>query len=699
VVEDLDGLEQAVNAIAQLPLGDPSRAAARTISVEFLADHGGRALERGDLGEAIQALSLAVSLWRPAELRAATPAPAVSALATALYRAVAPRGSESEALLALAARQQFGAPAQRAEVVERWALVEGWVVRNGEFADEPVLRHEELEELLERVAVELPSPFVVQRLADLYVARHGAAKAAARSTSEAGAAARHRVDVTGYLLIRLYLRADDPQGAIAALARIELDPPTRRLAKFVGDAARPQPTPTSLLALARQFMPDAEAGLPPAFDRQGWAIVEQLARRAITDHPDDAFSQLLLAQALIRDGLLDAAVAALRRAIELRPELFEAWTMLAQLQHEALERLAARDPGRAQAELSAIAAFHAGAAKRWRGRALQPTLARSTYVVARGLYEAGEVAPAEALLTEASAAQAIPEVIELQATIARKRGDGQRAASAYRELVELPHAGPLDALEWEVRGRQGLAELAAEQGDAARARELASAALRAINELVVRPELGDDVRADLLIQRGRLLYRVGDRALALRDFADASAMQPSDPGMFADPLLFLLNFGEPADARAVYRAAMERDDVPAALKVYFSLWIDDLAQRAGDGGDGEAAKFLASYRGERWPERLAAHARGDVSYAELLAAASDPGERAEAHFYEGLRRARAGDEPGARGLFEQVLASELMSFFEYDLALQRLGSPRRAAPPSPASAAAGRDAATSERRR
>src|SRR5690606_32004598 len=192
-----------------------------------------------------------------------------------IYVAAARRGNEAPALFAAAIEQQFGDDKVRARAIANWTEIEGWVVRNSPFSDEPVLRHEQLEESLEEIAADFPAPFVVQRLTDLYVARYEAAIEVAGSSEnlDLGLAARHRAEVTGYLMTRLYLRADDFDGAGEALARVELDMPTRKLMEYLDGARNATKSARPLLELARQFLPD-DADMPdnisPTFLTQGW---------------------------------------------------------------------------------------------------------------------------------------------------------------------------------------------------------------------------------------------------------------------------------------------------------------------------------------------------------------------------------------------------------------------------------------------
>ena len=285
-VDNLDHFAIGLNQFALLPLDHPRRESFRGTLLDYLVRYIDKTLREDRPEEAANALQFAATLWRPVELRGPRRVePGLAAAAHRIYAAAAKRGSEGPALFAISIEQQFGDDATRARAVTTWTEIEGWLTRNGSFSDEPVLRHEELEGAIEDTAARFPSPFVVQRLADLYVARYEAAIEASSSSDnpELGVAAKHRAEVTGYLLTRLYLRADDFDGAIKALGRVELDIPTRKLVEFLDSARGKQKTAGPLLTLAAQFIPDEDEDtgqIPPAFITQGWGIVENLARRA-----------------------------------------------------------------------------------------------------------------------------------------------------------------------------------------------------------------------------------------------------------------------------------------------------------------------------------------------------------------------------------------------------------------------------------
>lgn len=666
-VDSLDDFELALNRYAELAPGSSARADQRSQLLTFLAGYGSARLASGDEGEAIQALRYGAALFAPGELRDdELDAEALAPVASGVYRVTARRGAETPSLLALAVLQRFGDDAARKRAVEEWRTLEEWVVRNGPYAADPLLRHEELERALEDVAAVFPSPFVVKRLADLYVARYeGAAKL---REVDAGSATRRRLEITGYLLMRLYLRADDVDGARAAMARVELDMPVAKLRTLMEDAFKNRRTPTALLAFAEQFAPEPGANPDDPYTVQGWGIVDVLSRRAVELHPKDAYAHLLRARSLRQAGLGRAAIAHLRRCIELKEDVFAAWQELARLEQRELERLAARDARAAALRLPAIERMHARAIQLWSDRPVRPGLSEAYFTVAEGLYEAGEADRAVTLLRRSVKLEPGPTSLDLLGTIALKQSNLPEAQARYEDLANLAYDNPVTQLQWEARARQQLGEIALRRGDAAESMRHIRMALRHTNELLARP--GEDVgdRAARLVERGKLLFYLGDTELAMADFARAAELAPGDVKVYTDPLIAVVSHGYYDQARTIYRRAMARAEVSPTLKLYFSLWLDELGHRQGHVLEPEAEQFLASYHGDAWLELLAQHARGRIAFSELEHAARDRGHKAEAYFYEALRRWRAGDRDSSRALLRKVIDTGMMGFFEYDMA-------------------------------
>jgi tetratricopeptide (TPR) repeat protein len=683
-IENLDGFEAALNRYVVLEDDHPSRTAYRQVLAGFLLGYIDDALSEDNEVEAVAALRYAVGLYTPSELRSAGPAPELARRARALYRLTARRGAERPSLLMLAVEQQFGDEPARKRALNDWEALENWIVRNGPYSTEPLLRHEELERSLEEVSAVLPSPFVTKRLADLYVARYEAARPSRSHGRGLANAAARRMEITGYLIIRAYLRADDFEGAVAALERVELDPPIAKLAEIMRDAMVPRRSALPLLGLAEQFIPEADADPSQAYVQQGWGIADVIARRAVRSFPKDPFAHLLRARCLANDGLDEAAIVHLRKTLALKEDVFDAWEALASLEQRHLQQLARSSPEKAAARLAELEKLHARAVKLWSDRPIQPGLSEAYYTVAQGLYEIGEVDRAESLLERSLGIEPVADSLDLLGTIAFKRARLDQAQSRFESLASLPHTSDAAALRWEARARQQLGEIALRRGDTAGSTKYMRMALRHTNDLLARPAAGSDERAARHVERGKLLFYLGDVDLAMEDFRRASAIAPGNVKAYADPLRYVVSHGYYEEARSIFGRALAQPELSPTLKLYFVLWMKDLAVRQNQPEDPELDAFLRDYKGSGWDLELARHARGETTFDDLLARAGDRGERAEAYFYEGLRLYRTGSPSKGKRLLEQVLDTQMMGFFEYDMAQTYLGwgeVPRRARPP------------------
>jgi len=677
-ITNLDEFAAHTNDFALLSLDHPQREALRQRLLDYLIDYLDRSASTEHFEEATTALNFITDLYAPQELRSAPhrPDPAVAAAAHRVYLAAARHGHESPAMLALAVEQQFGGKNTRKQALHQWQDLEDWILRNGVFSDEAILRHEELEETLEETAAIFPSPFVVQRLNDLYLARYQAALDAIERGSEMAAGAQQRAEVTGYLLIRLHLRADDFASTLAALKKITPDMASGKMMEFIQEAEKSERSANALLTLATQFIPESPDGLtriPPSFFVQGWGIVDNLARRALTRFPDDPFAHLLLARALRQDGLIDASIHHFEATIAIKEDVREAWDELAILDQVSLERLSEYDPQAAEARLRELEARHSRAVKLWPDRPIRPGLPEAYVAVAHGLYNSGQINQAKKLLERSLTIEPVPEALYLLGTIELKQGKLGPAQTHFSGLVELPFNDQIERVHWETKAHSFLAEIDNRRGKTQAADEQRRVALKQLNSLIAFPSLGEQQRSEYLIERGKIFFALGDVGLAIDDFRQARATAPDRVSSYTEPMLLMVSRGYYDEALEIYHQALKRDEIRDTLKLYFSLWVNDLGQRQGRNTDRDTAAFLLAYKADTWPEKLALHARGKLSYNDLLASASDNGERTEAHFYEALRQWRSGAHDSSTKLMKKVLDSDMMSFFEYDMALHYVG--------------------------
>jgi tetratricopeptide (TPR) repeat protein len=718
-VVDEQALIETLEAIASLPTGDATRAKAREGAASWLAGRATAALGRGDVDTAVVTLQTSVGLWRPAELRVPTPHAGVAVAAEAIWRASAKLGEERDAALALAALRQFGDEPARRRAEDGWRDLDAWIEGGREHGGEMG----ELSWWREDVASVLPVPWLVDDLTAQYRERIALLQARLDG-SEA--------DFNAYLLVRLLLTADRPEDAARHMRELDLSPASRELAAGLArafpnlddgavapvadapaaeapaESAPRRPTarasrragtarksagdkPTAPTApphtrklrggsaeafheLLGLFEPTAEdtSRLPPFVVRQGWAIVENLARRGLALREGDAVAHVALARALRQRGLRRAPMHHFRVALALDEGLHSAWQDLAILEQLELGRLAERDPTSASAELTRLEQFHERAATLWADRPIAPNIVDAYLTVAQSLYRAGDPTAAAQRLDIAIAREPRPEALDLRATIAEREGRFDDASSALRKLLALAYDDQLERMFWEIQTRLRLGEIALRQQHVDDADVELGKALASLDLLLSLPETRGPQRGMWLTLRARARFLTGDVDGARVDVHGAITSAPEDDEVYADPLVLAIVHGRLADATEIVEHALVHP-LREGLDVYFSLWLADLAQRQSKPvPTAVQARLERAADGHDWTAHLAQHALGRVDDAALLAKASDTGERAEAHFYTALAAFRRGDDAAGLIGLQRVIDTRMMSFFEYDMAQRYL---------------------------
>jgi len=657
------------------PLNDATqsrRHALRESLQNYLLEEVHSLLARGQHEQAMTRLEHVARLYSPAELQGDLPtvAPVVEA-ANQLYRAAARTGQELQALFSLAIRQRFSPVAEQDQIERDWAQLERWVTRGTEYSRDPRTAGN-IEQLLEHAAATFPTPWLTDKLSAVYLERyrehqgtHGAALSAARDP---------RIEFTGYLIARLYLRADAPEKAVELLDRIAIDKPTRLLRDMIAaainremDGSDPLGIARSLTDLIRYFEPGSDEHLPPAIIAQGWGIVENLSRRALDLDPKNATANLFLARSHVQNGLSRAAKIHYERALKVDPENFATWTELAQTHHAVIVQEADRSPLEAVPKLRPIEQFHTAANERWRDRPLRQSVNDAYLAVGAALYDSGEPKQAENVLLRSLEVEPTPEALDMLGSIDLRRGLFESAGSRYKSIMDLPYDNQYSRVNWEVRANEQLAQIAGESGNSVASAQHLCAELKQLNVLL-KLQLPEHELAGRLIQRAMVFFYQGDNETAMVDFRQAASTLPSEAGVYADPLLFAIAHGNIEIATEIYTQARGRSEVDSELKLYFSLWLHDLSSRTGRKSAGDPEAFIEDYKGSRWHNLLARHSRGIASYQDLLDVAQSKGQRAEAHFYEGLRAWREGAQDRSLDLMAKVIETGMLSFFEFEMA-------------------------------
>lgn len=668
-ISSVDDYTTGLNALAVMDNDAKGRTDLQQELLRYLLAHAPQGEGSGAVLDRHLALREAVGLYRPRDLRKAAPNAELVLLARKTYGETGSSGKESPALLALLTAHQFGSETDRAWAQQQWTSMADWMDKGREFSRDPQ-NPSDLERLLEETTANFPSPWGVELLSGLYLERYRSLRGGVLGERRLGETDAHRVSFTGYLLARIYLRADDLEGALEALKTVGTDETTQDLQKLIARAAKEPRSAKALGELMAYFEPelepDSDLALPPFVINQGFGILENLSRRTLQDHPADGRANLRLARALSQKGLDRGAVVLYRRGLKSRQDDFTAWQELAYLEHTELQRLAQQSPQAAKERLPELQNFYLRAQKKWGERPIFPGLPSALVTVAQGLYESGAPVDAEELLDDVMAVEPLPQALDLRGTIAFKRGDLVAAREAYEALLELPFADQFTRMHWEITSRTQLGQIALVSGDKGQGQRQLQAALAELNLILSLPDLEPFERGGWLIERSRVFFYLGETELAMDDFRSASSAVGDRAEVYADPLLLAVGHGYYAEAREIYEKAMEQD-LPEALEVYFSLWIDDLAHRQGKTHAG-AKGYLEAYEGSGWLSVLVQQRLGQISLDDALAKADDPGEKAEAYFYAGVMAWRGGKGDEGLALMSKVLGTDMMSFFEYEMA-------------------------------
>jgi tetratricopeptide (TPR) repeat protein len=652
---------------------DPARLAWRDALVTYRSGRTEEVVRRGDYDEVVQHLAELTALLTPADVEAGRVPAEVGPLARWVLQHGAPRGDEGRVMGALMLLAALGdePDARRAER----ARIEQWGREARAGMRSPVERFGDLIQVWEQHEELAPSPEVLAMLARLYVEQRDGIVATfgpeGQGSRLPGRLSLRELEMAQLLVQRasldvaaVYLRHGDLERAVEHVRRL-------------GGRGGMEGQLVRILQRAQQDDPGGAQALEEVargFARARPAIAAAICRLGARRFPTDARFPLCLARVASEANQIGEATAWYADAVRLAPGDRDVYD-------EALDRLAGlMEEGQLEASVaqSRAVARHAleildERQRRWPNAA--PRVAREVLLasIARAEMSRGNVREARERLEASLSARETREAHQQLGLLLERTGNAQGAAEHYRRALDMTDQdGP--------EGTAARAELLEHLGDAFRMGADERQAERMYRQsLGLWDELARAVRgaraALVHVRRGILLSRLGDRSGAERAFDAAMDAAPNWREPYAAILSHLVVTTPNLElAHRVLRRAQYQLTLEPQWKVYFALWVQAIARRASAEVDREVTLvFEDEARGDSWSARLAAFGRGQLDYDGLLAAADDRGQRAEAQFYQGTRLLGAGDTAGARQLFQEVLASGMVSFYEYAMAQELLG--------------------------
>ncbi len=181
-------------------------------------------------------------------------------------------------------------------------------------------------------------------------------------------------------------------------------------------------------------------------------------------------------------------------------------------------------------------------------------------------------------------------------------------------------------------------------------------------------EVPTDQTPIIAIRRGILLDRLGDLKGSLESFTQAVQLDPDREATYAELISFLVIRDRLEDAKRFYRLAHNQDQIDDEQKIYYSLWVEALSQRVAGESFDLASGYLAHTEGESWADFLAQYFSGVMKEEELRGKASNLGQEVEADYYSALKAIVRGDAGAAKERLQNVIASNLVGFYEFRMA-------------------------------
>lgn len=652
-------LESARRRVFALELGDPRREELREAILYTLARKTAELLETDD-AEGIDAhLRMMTELFSPEELDAPRLPEELQPISEGLLAGASKRGDEGRALAAafLLERTTSDPETYRALI----QTIHDWSREAREGLSSELERLSQLIQIAEEELGLVPARSIADRLGDLILARRDAIirELSANRDSFSPFPAR-MVGLAPLELAAVDLRSGDVERAIDRLVAMNDTIPTT--AQFIevlkrarGDDAAAGDALIELAEFYRSARPDVSLGI---------------CRRGLLRLPSDARFPVCLARiAADRENYLEATAfyADAISTNEGERAIYD----------EALSQLSSFiERGIFEPNPKAARSLVAHAERIFESRRVHfpdapPSVPEERFEFLVGTLEMNAGEPKEALRRFWRSVEIKPSVQSYTqiGSLALRTGELDEAARAFEEALALSPATTMASLPVRAEILGSYAEVFALRDERDRERAILEESL-SLWERAEPAFLGD--RAGLLtLNRGLLLLRLGRTEEARMAFDRAFTLSPKQQTIYASILSALTTDPRPDTelAETTLRRALQHLSMDAEWKAYFALWTRLIALREGVDEPSVVGQILEGLaEGKAWAGKLARFALGRIKGEELLSSAENKGELAEAHFYIALAALARGDGEAYRRALRAVIETNMVSFYEYEMA-------------------------------
>lgn len=503
----------------------------------------------------------------------------------------------------------------------------------------------------------------------------------AQISREEGLEAVRALETGTTVLVAIYLRSGDPQGALAALEKVKDPQMTRPELMGAVKAVVDRPDSGRWLDLTRMIRPANPKG-GQAHDEEDFGRDSDLLRVASFVAACEAFRldstspepAAFVAATLVDLGMGDAAPAVLADAVKAQKDPRIVRLGLAITTQAMGRALEVEEPETARRAFKAAEPLLA-AADVLKGQ-VQPSPGRIYALMGEIEIREGRLSEAKRMLDESVERERSGAVMMNLARLDWHGGKAKEALDRLRTALTAEDVGKDAALRAEVL--LVTSDITREQGDMTNARKPLADALRDLAKARSTSEAEDRARVERLISR--VLDRFGAAKSAEKALERALEAAPRDKRQAAATIGQIVGRafvrGDLAAAREGLArgqtAELGRDDI-----IYDALWVRLLERQQRVTTDTTAERILlAAADDSRWIGRIAAFGAGKIKAADLVAAAQTPTQKTEAFFYAAMDRKISGDTKGADEGLKQVISSPGLDLIEFSLAREILGGAR-----------------------
>ncbi len=651
-----------------MALTDPKRAVLRT----RLADEYGRRLKLALAAKqpllAYEHLSSLARLWHPSELTGATVA-GIDRYAqhASLVRAELARAGDDKraltVLVMLLAADPANAAKHRKEIAEVLAYGDGLMVS---LAGKPARRARPIA-ALQHAADRWPTPFVVDTLIKLFTERQQVfAKHFKRHGADFQMMRAHGMGVmhTAWHIVRLYARAGRVGEALPTLDKVVGLGGDPDLVGRLQKATRSDARARDWLRLARRFKGITDKR------QKDWRAVAQLLATAAKRFPSSYAISMAAGDTAqqLEEPLL--AMRHYKAAYKASKQRMAAMKLAGLYNYQINSLLFGSRPQAAKVSLAEFETFYAAAAKRWPKKKLPTDLATIYATMGRGYAGLGELDKALSYLKRSVKQRPTLTAYEMIIRISLKRNDHSAAIAAMSGALKLPASSGRDKLK-----RAEILALGAEANNALNnkttALQYAFGAIDTWSKLLENYDLKFSAKAQIFIDWGKVAWTVGRKKQAIQLFetvVDGAAKRHIDARILSSMVSFLVVRGHYDLAVDAYYRLLGSRKADPETKVYMSLWIMAEALRTKRTVDPLATAYLSGRKGSLWYDDLARLATGRTTFAALSARATTRARRAELLYYAASLETSAANSHRIETMMRGVLDTQVVLFFEYDMA-------------------------------